>query len=411
MSELSKVYEPHEVEERLYRWWEEAGYFGPRPDAPGEAFTIVMPPPNITGALHIGHALDLTLQDVLVRYQRMRGFKALWVPGTDHASIAVHVVIERELAKEGLSRHQLGRAAFLARVWEWQETYGNQIIHQLRRLGSSCDWSRTRFTMDPGLSRAVRKVFVDLFEEGLIYRGARIINWCPRCETALADIELDHAEHEGGLVRFRYPLDGAAGHIAVATTRLETMLGDTAIAVNPEDARYRHLVGGSALHPFLERKLPIVADAAVDPGFGTGAVKVTPAHDPTDFEIAERHGLDKINIFDGRAVVNQGGGRFAGLDRMAAREAVAKALAAKGLLDGTEPHRYTIARCARCGTVTEPWLSEQWFVRMEPLAIPAIEAVKEGRIRFHPERWSKYYLNWMEQIRDWCISRQLWWGH
>ncbi|MEA2502018.1 MAG: valyl-tRNA synthetase [Actinomycetota bacterium] len=421
MADLPKVYDPHEVEERLYRFWEEGGYFHADPDPERQPYTIVMPPPNITGALHLGHGMDETLQDVLIRWRRMQGYQALWVPGTDHAGIATQNVVERELAKQGISRHDLGREGFIERVWEWREQYGTRIIAQLKRLGCSCDWSRTRFTMDPGLSRAVRKVFVDLFDEGLIYRGNRIINWCPRRGTAIADVELDHSEHDGELVEFRYPLEGAptggqgeAGSnetITVATTRLETMLGDVAIAVNPSDERYAALVGRYAIHPFDGRRLPIVADEAVDPSFGSGAVKITPAHDQTDFEIAERHNLEKINIFDTRARVNEHGGRFAGMDRYDAREAVRSALDELGLIVGTTPHRYAIARCDRCKTIVEPWLSEQWFVRMEPLARPAIEAVEEGRTRFYPERWTKFYLNWMNQIRDWCISRQLWWGH
>src|SRR5947209_8314405 len=348
MAELPKVYDPHEVEERLYRFWEEGGYFHADPDPEGQPYTIVMPPPNITGALHLGHGMDETLQDILIRWRRMQGYEALWVPGTDHAGIATQNVVERELAKQGISRHDLGREGFVERVWEWREQYGTRIIAQLKRLGCSCDWSRTRFTMDPGLSRAVRRVFVELFDEGLIYRGNRIINWCPRCGTAIADVELDHSEHEGELVEFRYPLeggstDGGPAYITVATTRLETMLGDTAIAVNPGDARYAGLVGRSALHPFSGRRLPVVADEAVDPAFGTGAVKITPAHDQTDFEIAERHGLESINILDGRARVNEAGGRFAGLDRHEAREAVRAAHDELGLLVGSTPHPYAIA--------------------------------------------------------------------
>lgn len=410
MNEMAKAYDPGEVEQRVYEFWEKSGYFHAEPDPAKEPFCIVIPPPNVTGALHIGHALDNTLQDVLVRYRRMQGFSTLWLPGTDHAGIATQNVVERELRKQGISRQDLGREEFVARVWEWKEKYGRTIIEQLKRLGSSCDWSRERFTMDAGLSRAVRKVFVDLYNEGLIYRGKRIINWCPRCETALSDIEVDHEDYHGELVQFRYPLE-AGGHISVATTRLETMLGDTAIAVNPRDDRYASLVGEYAVHPFFDRKLRIEADEAVDPAFGTGAVKVTPAHDATDFEIAERHYLKRINIFDKKAVINDEGGPFAGQDRYRARESVRKALEEKGLLENSQPHDYQIGKCDRCGTIVEPWLSEQWFVQMKPLAEPAIQAVKEGRTRFVPERWANYYLNWMEQIRDWCISRQLWWGH
>jgi valyl-tRNA synthetase len=408
--ELPKVYEPREVEDRLYKFWEEGGYFSASPNPERAPFTIVMPPPNITGVLHLGHGLDETLQDILVRWRRMQGYEALWVPGTDHAGIATQNVVERELAKQGISRQDLGREAFVAKVWEWRERYGTAIIGQLKRLGCSCDWGRLRFTMDAGLSRAVRTVFVDLFDRGLIYRGNRIINWCPRCGTAIADVELDHSDYDGELVQFRYPLAGG-GTVTVATTRLETMLGDTAIAVNPADDRYRSLVGRDAIHPFDGRLLPVVADEAVDAGFGTGAVKITPAHDQTDFEISERHDLERINIFDGHARVTEAGGRFAGLDRYEAREAVRRALDEQGLLAGSTPHRYAIARCDRCQTIVEPWLSEQWFVRMEPLATPAIEAVNAGRTRYYPERWTKYYLNWMDNVRDWCISRQLWWGH
>jgi valyl-tRNA synthetase len=408
---LPKVYDPTEVEGRLYRRWEEAGYFHADPDPSKKPFCIVIPPPNITGALHIGHALDNTLQDILIRLKRMQGFAALWVPGTDHAGIATQNVIERELQAEGLTRHDIGREKFVERVWKWKEEYGARIIEQLKRLGASCDWSRLRFTMDPGLSRAVRKVFVDLYNEGYIYRGNRIINWCPRCETALSDIEVNHSDFEGVLDQFRYDFEDGSGSLSVATTRLETMLGDTAVAVNPNDERYRDAVGKQIVHPFSDRRIPVVADEAVDPQFGTGAVKVTPAHDATDFEIAGRHKLPKVNIFDTRARVNAEGGPFAGMDRFEAREQVRKALESKGMFEGRTPHSYAIGRCSRCNTVVEPWLSEQWFVRMRPLARPAINAVTDGETRFYPERWAKYYLNWMQGIRDWCISRQLWWGH
>jgi valyl-tRNA synthetase len=408
---LPKVYDPTEVEGRLYRRWEEEGYFRADPDPSKEPFCIVIPPPNITGALHIGHALDNTLQDILIRFRRMQGFAALWLPGTDHAGIATQNVVERELRAEGLTRHDIGREKFVERVWRWKEEYGARIIEQLKRLGASCDWSRLRFTMDPGLSHAVRKVFVDLYNEGYIYRGNRIINWCPRCETALSDIEVNHEEYEGVLDQFRYDFEDGSGSLSVATTRLETMLGDTAVAVNPNDERYRDAVGKKIVHPFSDRRISVVADEAVDPSFGTGAVKVTPAHDATDFEIAERHRLPKLNIFDGKARVNAEGGPFAGMDRYEAREAVRKALQSKGMFEGSTPHSYAIGRCSRCNTVVEPWLSEQWFVRMKPLARPAIRAVQDGETRFYQERWAKYYLNWMEEIRDWCISRQLWWGH
>ncbi|MGH2773500.1 MAG: valine--tRNA ligase [Actinomycetota bacterium] len=411
MAELAKVYEPGSVEERIYKMWLDGGYFHAEPDSSKKPFCIVIPPPNVTGALHIGHALDNTLQDILVRFRRMQGYAALWLPGTDHAGIATQNVVERELQKEGLSRHDLGREKFVERVWEWKEKYGSTIIEQLKRLGSSCDWSRERFTMDPGLSEAVRKVFVGLFNQGLIYRGNRIINWCPRCETALSDIEVNHEERTGELVRFRYPLEDGSGHITVATTRLETMLGDTGIAVHPDDERYKDVVGKNVVHPFDDRRLPIVAEDAVDPEFGTGAVKVTPAHDATDFEIGQGHDLPQLNIFNGRAEVIEAGGRFTGLERYEAREAVRAALTEMGLMEGTSGHQHAVGLCSRCGTAVEPWLSDQWFVKMRPLAEPAIDAVKRGETMFHPAHWTNVYLNWLEQIRDWCISRQLWWGH
>lgn len=411
MSELSKVYAPEEVEGRIYKGWEAGGYFNAAPDPSKKPFCIAIPPPNITGALHLGHALDNTLQDILIRTKRMQGYAALWIPGTDHASIATHNVVERELRSQGLTRHDLGREKFVQRVWEWKKEYGGQIIEQLKRLGSSADWSRERFTMDPGLSMAVRKVFVDLYNEDLIYRGTRIINWCPGCETAISDVEVNHIDYKGELVRFSYPFADGSGHVTVATTRLETMLGDTAIAVHPEDDRYRGVIGRMVRHPIHGREIPIVVDDAVDRAFGTGAVKITPAHDQTDFEIAERHNIEKINIFDAKAFVNENGGPFARLDRYEAREAVREELRRLSLLEGVDVHEYQIAVCERCETVIEPWLSEQWFVRMRPLAEPAIEAVRQGRTRFYPERWTNYFLNWMEQVRDWCISRQLWWGH
>ena len=417
-ADIPKVYSPAEVESRLYREWEERGYFRADPDPARRPFTIVIPPPNVTGALHIGHALDDTLQDVIIRFKRMQGYGALWLPGTDHAGIATQNVVERELRTQGLSRHDLGREKFVERVWEWKELYGGKIIEQLRRLGASADWSRERFTMDPGLSRAVRKVFVDLYDSGLIYRGNRIINWCPRCETALSDIEVEHSDHEGVLEQFRYefeespqPSGKGSGSVSVATTRLETMLGDTAVAVNPQDERFAGAIGRFAVHPFSGRRIEIISDEAVDMEFGTGAVKMTPAHDPTDFEVAERHGLDKISIMDGRARINEAGAQFEGMDRYEARKAVREALQNKGLYEGSTPHNYAIGKCSRCGTIVEPWLSEQWFVSMKPLAEPAIAAVKQERTRFYPPRWTNYYLNWMEGIRDWCISRQLWWGH
>ncbi|MDQ4024488.1 MAG: valine--tRNA ligase, partial [Actinomycetota bacterium] len=410
---LPKAYQPEEIERRWYERWESDGVFGADARSPKQPYSIVLPPPNVTGALHIGHALNHSLQDALVRRARMLGREALWVPGTDHAGIATQNVVERELLKEGVDRHDLGREAFVEKVWEWKHRYGSRITQQMRQLGESCDWERERFTMDEGLSRAVRTVFVRWYEDGLIYRGLRVINWCPRCTTALSDIEVEHEDVAGELVTFRYELTDGSGSISVATTRIETMLGDTGIFVHPDDERYAALVGKTVKHPFFpERVLPIVADAAVDPDFGTGAVKGTPAHDPNDFEMGERAGLDKVNIFDETAHVNENGGRFAGLDRHEARGAVFRELDALGLVEEVErPYVHAVGHCYRCGTEIEPWLSEQWFVKMKPLAEPAIEAAKDGRVRFHPPRFAKAYLNWMENLRDWCISRQLWWGH
>ena len=409
--ELSKTYDPSSVEERIYAEWERSGAFAPHGD--GEPFCIVLPPPNVTGILHMGHALDHTIQDAIVRRRRMQGYKTLWLPGTDHAGIATQNVVEREIAKqEGKSRHDLGREEFVKRVWEWKERSGGTITKQMRRLGESVDWSRERFTMDPELSRAVRTVFVELFEQDLIYRGNRIINWCPRCMTALSDIEVEYSEIEGELIYVRYPLADGSGHITVATTRVETMLGDTGVAVNPTDERYTDLIGTTAILPIVGRELAIVADDAVDPSFGTGAVKVTPAHDPMDFEIAQRTRLEPVNIMNPDATINENGGRFAGMDRFAARKAVLEELRALGVVEKEErPYIHSVGHCQRCHTEVEPWLSEQWFVKVEPLATPAIRAVREGRTRFVPRRFERHYFNWMENLRDWCISRQLWWGH
>ena len=393
--------------------WEEAGDFRAQPNPDKEPFTIVIPPPNVTGALHMGHALNNTLQDVLIRRARMLGLEALWVPGTDHAGIGLQNVVERELAKEGTSRQEIGRESFVERVWQWKAQYGARIIDQLRSLGCSCDWERERFTMDEGLSRAVRTVFVRWFEDGLIYRGLRIINWCPFHTTALSDIEVEHEDVAGELVTFRYALSDGSGFIPVSTTRIETMLGDTTIAVHPDDERYTHLVGQTVTHPFFpDRSLPIVADDAVDREFGTGAVKVTPAHDPTDFDIAERHGVKKINILDATATMNENAGEFTGLDRYEARRAVLERLQELGLVDEVErPYIHPVGHCYRCHNEIEPWLSEQWFVAMKPLAGPAIEVVRNERVDLAPKRFEKAYLDWMENLRDWCISRQLWWGH
>jgi valyl-tRNA synthetase len=412
-SDLPTSYNPGGLEERWYEKWEKDGRFKGRPNSDREPFCIVLPPPNVTGALHIGHAFEHSIQDAFIRRARMQGYETLWVPGTDHAGIATQNVVERELAKEGRDRHDLGREAFVARVWEWKRQYGGRILEQMRRLGDSCDWERERFTMDEGLSRAVRTVFVRWFDDGLIYRGNRIINWCPRCTTALADIEVEHEDVAGELITFRYPLVDGDGHVSVATTRVETMLGDTGIAVHPEDERYRSLIGKRVRHPFFpDRDVPIVADEAVDKEFGTGAVKVTPAHDPTDFDIGERQGLEKINIFDERAFTTEVTGQFAGIDRYDARKSVLEELKKLSLVEKEErPYVHPVGHCYRCHTEIEPWLSEQWFLKMKQLAEPAIEVVRDGRIRMVPKRFVKSYVDWMENIRDWCISRQLWWGH
>ncbi len=413
MTELAKAYEPKGVEERWYAFWEEKGYFAGPTGAEGDPFCMVIPPPNVTGALHVGHALNNSIQDTLIRRARMQGRPTVWVPGTDHAAIATQNVLERRLAEEGKTRFDVGREAFEALFWEWKDEYEARILGQLKRLGCSCDWTRTRFTMDEGLSNAVRTVFVRLYEEGYIYRGARIINWCPRCTSAISDIEVNHEMTEGELVTLRYPLKDGSGSISVATTRVETMLGDTGVAINPADDRYKELIGKTVVLPLVGREIPIVADDAVEMDFGTGAVKVTPAHDPTDFEIGERQGLPAVNIFDKEAVVNENGGRFAGLDRYAARKRVLEELRAEGVVENEErPYMHSVGHCDRCGTEVEPWLSEQWFVAMKELAQPAVDVVKDGRISFVPERpYKRVYLDWMENIRDWCISRQLWLGH
>ena len=412
--DFPKAYSPSSVEGRLYKFWMDKGYFTPKIDPRKRPFVIIMPPPNVTGELHLGHALTAALQDSLVRWHRMLGEPALWLPGTDHAGIATQVVVERELAREGLTRHQLGRERFVERVWEWVSKYGGIIARQHQRLGASCDWSRERFTLDPGPSKAVRTTFVNLYRKGLIYRGERIINWCPRCATALSDLEVAHAEGQGNLYRIRYPLEQGEGHVTVATTRPETLLGDTAVAVNPKDSRYKHLLGKRVLLPVLGRPLPIIADDAVDSAFGTGALKVTPGHDPVDFEMGQRHGLPTVNIMNLDGTLNEEAGPYQGHERFAARKEILEQLDREGLLERTEPYQMSIGHCSRCDTVAEPLVSEQWFVHMSPsegLAKAAIEAVTGGRIRIVPERFTRVYLNWMENIRDWCISRQLWWGH
>ncbi len=408
---MEPAYDPKKVEAQWYDRWESAGVFRPEHNQGGEPFCIVIPPPNVTGSLHMGHALNLAIQDVIIRRKRMQGYAALWVPGCDHAGIATQNVVERELAAEGLSRHDLGRERFVEQVWMWKRRSGGRITEQIRRLGFSCDWTRERFTMDEGLSRAVRTVFLHLYEEGLIYRGRRVINWCPRCLTALSDIEVEHEDLTGELVHIRYPLVEGDGSVEVATTRAETMLGDTAVAVHPDDARYRDLIGKTVRLPLLGREIPIVADEAVDPEFGTGAVKVTPAHDPVDFEIAQRSGLAAISILDEAALITEEGGPFCGLDRFDARAAVKEALAAAGVLGEVQEYAHSVGHCYRCGTVVEPYLSEQWFVKVRPLVEPAIEAVKKGAIRFVPQRWENNYFHWMENLRDWTVSRQIWWGH
>lgn len=410
-TELAKAYEPKEVERRIYDFWMQGGYFHAEPDPEKKPYTIVIPPPNITGQLHMGHALDETLQDILIRFKRMQGYSALWLPGTDHASIATEAKLVEALRNEGLSKEQVGREAYLERAWAWKEKFGGRILEQLKLLGSSCDWDRLRFTMDEGCSRAVRHVFVKLYEKGLIYRGERIINWCPNCRTAISDAEVEFEEKEGSFWHLRYPLADGSGEIHLATTRPETMLGDTAVAVHPEDERYKHLVGKYVILPLVNREIPIVADEYVEMDFGTGVVKITPAHDPNDFEVGRRHDLPVINVMDESGGINENGGKYAGMSGLEARKQIVKDLEAGGYLLKVEPIKHNVGTCQRCHTVVEPRVSTQWFVKMEPLAKPAIDAVKTGKIRFIPERMDKIYYNWMENIKDWCISRQLWWGH
>ncbi|MFC1869892.1 valine--tRNA ligase, partial [Chloroflexota bacterium] len=410
--DMPKAYEPGKVEQKWYRFWMDKGYFQPRIDPEKKPFVIIMPPPNVTGELHVGHALTATLEDIMIRWHRMKGEPALWLPGIDHAGIATQVVVEQLLAKEGLDRYQLGREKFLERTRQWAEECRQTIAKQHQRLGVSCDWGRERFTLDEGPSRAVRTVFVRLYQKGLIYRGERIINWCPRCATALSDLEVDHKELTGHLYYIHYPLaEDERNYITVATTRPETMLGDTAVAVNPGDQRYKNLIGKKIILPLVNREIPIITDDAIDLAFGTGAVKITPAHDPVDFEIAQRQGLPLINILNPDATMNENAGPYVGLDRLACREAVLADLEKAGLLEKIEPYSHSVGHCNRCQTIIEPLASKQWFIQMAPLAKPAIDAVVDGRITIIPERFNKVYLNWMENIRDWCISRQLWWGH
>ncbi len=408
---LAKIYEPQRFEPRWAQWWVETGIFRASVNAPGPVFSLVIPPPNVTGSLHIGHMLEHTEIDVTIRWQRMRGANTLWLPGTDHAGIATQMLVERALAEEGLDRRTLGREAFEQRVWAWKERYGDTIKRQMIRLGASCDWSRERFTLDPGLSRAVREAFVRLYEKGLIYRGEYMVNWCPRCQTALSDLEVVHDETPGNLWHIRYPVIGTDRFLVVATTRPETMLGDTAVAVNPRDERYRDLHGRKALLPLMDREIPIILDELADPEFATGVVKVTPAHDPNDFEAGRRHNLPKVQVIDGTGHMTSEAGRYAGLDRFEARRRVVADLDQLGLIEKIEPYALSLGKCQRCKTPIEPLVSIQWFVKTKPLAEPAIRAVEEGRIRFIPENWTKTYYEWMYNIRDWCISRQLWWGH
>ena len=412
-SKLSTVYNPKEAEDHWYQFWVDNNLFQAKNNIEKEKnYSIVIPPPNITGALHIGHALNNTLQDIVIRWKRMQGFNVLWLPGTDHAGIATQNVVEREIAKDGMTRYDLGREKFIERAWQWRDEYGSNILNQLKKMGCSCDWSRLRFTLDDGLSRAVRKVFVTLFKEGLIYRSNYVINWCPRCQTALADIEVEQREEDAKLYYIRYPLkDSSDEYVIVATTRPETMLGDTAVAVNPKDDRYKKYVGKIAILPLVGRELPIVADKYVDPEFGTGAVKITPAHDLNDFELGKRHGLKEINIINDDGTTNDNAGKYANLSIKQAREKVLEDLEEQGYMEKIENYKHSLGHCYRCDTIIEPYLSQQWFVKMKDLALPAIKAVKEGETSFVPERWSKVYFEWMYHIRDWCISRQLWWGH
>ena len=409
--ELAKAYEPKEVEDRIYDFWMKGKYFHAEVDPKKKPYTIVIPPPNITGQLHLGHAMDETLQDTLIRWRRMQGYSALWLPGTDHASIATEAKIVEAMRKEGISKEDLGREKFLERAWAWKDQYGGRIVEQLKKLGSSCDWDRLRFTMDEGCNKAVNHVFKKLYDKGLIYRGERIINWCPHCKTSISDAEVEFEEKEGSFWHLRYPLADGTGYIELATTRPETMLGDTAVAVHPDDERYKALVGKTVILPLVNREIPIIADTYVEQDFGTGVVKITPAHDPNDFEVGLRHKLPVINIMDDGGVINENGGEYAGMPALEARKQIVQDLDAGGYLIKIEPIKHNVGTCYRCGTVVEPRVSTQWFVKMEPLAKPAVDVVKNGEIRFIPDRMDKIYYNWMENIKDWCISRQLWWGH
>ena len=411
MKELAKTYDPKGMEDRIYEKWLEKKYFHAEADRSRKPFTIVIPPPNVTGRLHMGHALDETLQDILIRYKRMQGYNALWIPGTDHASISTEVKVTNQLKEEGIDKKELGREGFLKRAWQWKEEYGGAIINQLKKLGSSCDWDRERFTMDEGCSEAVREVFIRLYEKGYIYKGSRIINWCPVCKTSISDAEVEHEEQAGHFWHINYPIKDSDRFVEIATTRPETMLGDTALAVNPDDERYQDIIGKTVILPLVGRKIPVIADAYVDKEFGTGVVKITPAHDPNDFEVGRRHNLPEINILNDDAVINENGGKYAGMDRYEARKRIVEDLKEQGLLVKVADHSHNVGTHDRCGTTVEPLIKQQWFVKMEELAKPAIEAVKNGELTFVPERFDKTYLHWLENIRDWCISRQLWWGH
>ena len=409
--ELPKVYDPRQVEPRIYQMWMDGGCFKAEPNPDKKPFSIVMPPPNVTGQLHMGHAMDATLQDILIRFKRMQGYEALWLPGTDHAGIATQIKVEENLRQEGLTRYDLGREKFLERVWAWKEKYGNRIVEQQKKMGSSCDWDRSRFTMDEGCSKAVRETFCELYDKGLIYKGSRIINWCPHCLTALSDAEVEYTDKPGHLWYIRYPLADGSGDIVVATTRPETMMGDTGVAVNPEDEKFKHLIGKTCILPIMNREIPIVGDEYCEIGFGTGAVKMTPAHDPNDFEVGLRHNLEVIRVIADDGTINENGGKYNGMDRYECRKAIVKDLEEQGYLVKVEPYNHNVGTCYRCHNDVEPLISAQWFVKMEPLAKEALRVVNEGEVKFVPERFSKTYTNWMENCHDWCISRQLWWGH
>ena len=411
MKELEKLYDPARVEDDIYAFWLNGGYFHTKADKSKKPYTIVMPPPNVTGQLHMGHAMDETWQDILIRYKRMQGYAALWVPGTDHASIATEAKVVAKMKEEGLTKEMLGRDGFLERAWAWKNQYGDRIVSQLKKLGCSCDWDRERFTMDEGCSKAVLKVFKYLYDKDLIYRGERIINWCPHCKTSISDAEVEYEDQEGSFWHLKYPIVGTDEFLILATTRPETMLGDTAVAIHPDDERYKHLHGKKVLLPLLNKEIPIVTDTYVDMEFGTGVVKITPAHDPDDFEVGQRHNLPIVKVLDETAHMTADCGKYAGMDRYEARKAIVADLEAGGYLEKIEPHAHNVGTCYRCGTTIEPMVSKQWFVRMVPLAGPAIDAVRDGRIKFVPERFDKQYYHWMENTRDWCISRQLWWGH